>query len=91
VDESYTWSPTGRWIAVRHGDYRGGDKIYLINPDAPRQTVDVVLADQVGQQMMHPIWSPDGNTLIVFSVGYDSSQPYAVDIGTYLRGKGLQP
>ncbi len=91
VAEFYSWSPSGRWIAVRHGDYRGGDKIYLLNPDAPSQTVDVVSADRIGQQMMHPIWSPDGQTLIVFSVAYDASQPYSLDIGAYLRGKGLTP
>jgi Tol biopolymer transport system component len=45
----------------------------------------------VGQQMMAPIWSPDGNTLFVFSVAYGSSQPYALAIGAYLRSKGLQP
>jgi Tol biopolymer transport system component len=91
VDEFYGWSPSGRWIAVRHADYRGGDKIYLLNPDKPSQTVDVVSADRIGQQMMHPIWSPDGQTLIVFSVAYDASQPYSLDIGAYLRGKGLAP
>jgi hypothetical protein len=51
----------------------------------------VVVADRVGQQMMDPAWSPDGNTLIVFSVGYATSRPYAIDIGAYLRTKGMQP
>ena len=65
---------------MRHGDYRGGDKIYLINPSDPMQAVDVVLADKLGRQMTDPIWSPDGNTLIVFTVQYDASQPYQLDI-----------
>ncbi|HEX6543858.1 MAG TPA: hypothetical protein VF040_19035, partial [Ktedonobacterales bacterium] len=78
VDDHYTWAPSGHWIAVRHLGYQGGDKIYLLNPAHPAQTVDIVLADQVGQQMMNPIWSPDGKTLIVFSVGFNSSQPYAI-------------
>jgi Tol biopolymer transport system component len=91
VDSDYSWSPNGRWIAVRHLSYRGGDKIYLVNPDKPTQTVDVVLADQVGQQMMNPIWSPDGKQMIVFSVGFSTAQPYELDIGSYLASKGLQP
>jgi hypothetical protein len=91
VDQHYIWSPTGRWVVVRHGDYRGGDKIYLVNPADPTQTVDVVLADRGGQQMTDPIWSPDGKTLIVFTVQYGASQPYQLDIGTYLRSKGLEP
>jgi Tol biopolymer transport system component len=70
----FSWSPSGHWLAVRHIDYRGGDKIYLVNPQQSSQTVDVVLADQIGQQMMSPIWSPDGKTLIVFSVAYGVSQ-----------------
>ncbi len=90
VDDSYGWSPSGRWIAVRHVDYPG-DKIYLLNPAEPSQRVDVVLADRIGQQMMHPIWSPDGQTLIVFSEDFTTSQPYSLDIGAYLRGKGVQP
>jgi Tol biopolymer transport system component len=91
VDDTYAWSPSGHWIAARGGFDRGVDKIYLINVANPAQAVDVVLADRVGQQMMDPIWSPDSNTLIVFSVGYATAQPYALDIGAYLRSKGLQP
>ncbi len=91
VDYHYAWSPTGRWVAVRRAAYRGGDKIYLVNAADPARTVDVVLADHIQQQVMDPIWSPDGNTLIVFSVGYGTSQPYSLDIGAYLRSKGLQP
>jgi hypothetical protein len=33
------------------------------------------------------MWSPDGATLIVF--GWSDGQPYTVNIGAYLRGKGL--
>jgi hypothetical protein len=62
-----------------------------VDPADPLRTVDVVLADKVGVQMDDPIWSPDGQTLIVFSVGYDSAQPYSIDIGAYLRSKSLQP
>ena len=91
VDQNYTWSPSGHWLAVRQPGYSGGDHIYLINPDNPSQTVDVVLADLVGQQMTDPIWSPDGNTLIVSSVGVTDAYPYSLDIGGYLRSKGLQP
>lgn len=91
VDSGYTWSPSGHWIAVRHLSYQGGDKIYLVNPDTPTQTVDVVLAEQVGQQMMNPIWSPDGRQMIVFSVGFSTAQPYELNIGSYLASKGLQP
>jgi len=83
----YAWDPTGAWVAVRYANYRGGDKIYLINPHNPAQTVDVVHADLAGQQMMHPIWSPDGKTLIVF--GVNDSQPYAINIAAYLKSKGL--
>jgi len=91
IDYQFSWSPSGHWLAVRHIDYRGGDKIYLVNPAQPSQTVDVVLADQIGQQMMSPIWSPDGKTLIVFSVAYGVSEPYAIDVASYLHSKGLQP
>jgi hypothetical protein len=72
---------------VRYGNYRGGDKIYLVNAADPTQTVDVVLADRVGQQMTDPIWSPDGQTLIVF--GVNDNQPYALDVAGYLQSKGL--
>ncbi len=88
---TYAWSPSGKWVAVRHGDYRGGDKIYLVNAADPSQTVDVVVADKLGQQMTDPIWSPDGQQLIVFTVEIAAAHPYAIDIGAYLRSKGLQP
>lgn len=89
--DSYSWSPSGNWIALRHEDYNGGDKILLLNPSQPSQRIDVVLADDIGQQMMKPLWSPDGKTLIVFSVAYGASQPYSIDIARFLASKGLQP
>jgi RHS repeat-associated protein len=89
----YAWSPSGRWIAVRNSDYQSGDNIYLVAPDDPARTVDVVLAEKAGQQMTDPIWSSDGKTLIVFGVG--DQQPYTIDIASYLASylasKGLQP
>jgi WD40-like Beta Propeller Repeat len=85
----YAWSPSGRWLAVRYGDTRNGDKIAVINPDNPTQTLDVVKADLVDNSMFDPIWSPDGKTLIVF--GGFGPQPYAIDIASYLASKGLQP
>ncbi len=88
---TYAWSPSGKWVAVRHGDYRSGDKIYLVNVANPSQTVDVVVADKLGQQMTDPVWSPDGRQLIVFTVEYGAAHPYAIDIGASLRSKGLQP
>jgi Tol biopolymer transport system component len=91
VDRYYAWSPSGRWVAVRYGSYKGGDTIDLVDSTDPTRTVDVVLADNVGVQMEGPIWSPDGKTLIVFSVGYDTAQSYSIDVGAYLSGKGLQP
>ena len=81
-------SPSGRWLAVRYADYQGGDRIYLVNPDNPSQTIDVVRAELAQQQMSDPIWSPDGKTLIVF--GVNDQQPYAIDIASYLASKGLQ-
>lgn len=91
VDEYYAWSPSGTWVAVRHADYRSGDKIYLVNAADPSQTVDVVVAAKLGQQMMAPIWSPDGQQMIVFSVEYGAAHPFAIDIGAYLHSKDLQP
>lgn len=88
IDSSYVWSPTGTWVAVRNFDVRAPDRIYLVNPAAPSHTVTVVQTDQ---GMDEPIWSPDGQTMIVFSVGYDTSTPYELDIGAYLKSKGLQP
>lgn len=85
----YAWSPSGRWLVVRYTNYRGGDKVYLVNPDNPTQTLDVVQAELAQQQMTNPIWSPDGKTLIVF--GVNDEQPYAIDIASYLASKGLQP
>ncbi len=41
--------------------------------------------------MTDPLWSPDGKTLIVFTVGVGVSQPYAIDIASYLASKGLEP
>lgn len=88
---SYTWSPSGRWLAIRSNDYHGGDqsadKISLINANNPQQIVDVALVDLTEQWMADPIWSPDGKTLIVIS----ASQPYAIDIAGFLASKGLQP
>jgi hypothetical protein len=78
-------------VAVRYGNYVSGDKIYLLSPAHPSQTVDVVIASQVGQQMMAPIWSPDGKQMIVFTVGFGTSQPYELDVGAYLHSKGIQP
>jgi Tol biopolymer transport system component len=91
VDQYYAWSPSGRWIAARYPDHGVEDRIYLLNVDNPAETVDVVVADRIRQQMLDPIWSPDGNTLIVFTVGYGTAQPYSLDIGAYLHSKGLQP
>ena len=91
VDQYYCWSPSGHWLAVRNINYVSGDKIYLLNPSNPSQRVDVVVASDVGQQMMAPIWSPDGQQMIVFTVAYGSSQPYELNIGSYLRSKGFQP
>jgi Tol biopolymer transport system component len=85
----YAWSPSGRWLAVRYADYQGGDRIFLVNPDNPSQTLDVVRAELAQQQMSDPIWSPDGKTLIVF--GVNDQQPYAIDVASYLKSKGLQP
>ena len=85
---SYAWSPSGRWIALRHLDAQGNEKIYLVNADHPTQTADVVLTDKVGEQMTDPIWSPDGKTLIVF--GVNDNQPYAINIADYLHSKGLK-
>jgi Tol biopolymer transport system component len=63
----------------------------LINPDDPSQTVDVVQTKQVGRTY-DPIWSPDGKTLIIVGLlGGFGSQPYAIDIASYLASKGLQP
>lgn len=91
---SYSWSPSGRWLAVRINDYHGTDssrdRIALINADNPQQVVDVVQTYQMGDQlMMDPIWSPDGKTLIV--LGGRGPQPYTIDIASYLASKGLEP
>lgn len=92
TDSRYAWAPSGRWVATRQvSSNQGSDKIYLVNAHNPSQTVDVVLSDQIGQQMIDPLWSPDGKTLIVFTVGVGVSQPYAIDIASYLHSKGLQP
>ena len=88
VQDEYAWSPSGRWVAVRHVDPEAGDKIYLVNAADPSLTVDVTHAEDVGQ-MFDPVWSPDGQTLVVFSTL--DERPYAIDIGRYLASKGLQP
>jgi hypothetical protein len=88
------WSPSGHWlVANKRGSVAAGvnDKIILINPDDPSQTVDVVQTKQVGRTY-DPIWSPDGKTLIIVGLlGGFGSQPYAIDIASYLASKGLQP
>ncbi len=92
TDSRYAWAPSGQWIATRRvSSGQGGDKIYLVNAHDPSQTVDVVLADRINQQMIDPLWSPDGKSLIVFTVGVGTSQPYAIDIASYLKSKGLEP
>lgn len=88
-DDQYAWSPSGQWIAVRHGDYRSGDKIYLVNPSNPAQKVDIVLADLTHVQFDQPIWSPDGSKLMVFTVEYARDHAYVINIGQYLKSRGL--
>lgn len=84
----YAWSPSGTWVAVRHLDAQGTNHISLINPAAPSKTVTIVQADQA---ILGPVWSPDGQTMIVLSAGYDTATPYELNIGAYLKSKGLQP
>ncbi|HEU5438683.1 MAG TPA: hypothetical protein VFU88_05290 [Ktedonobacterales bacterium] len=88
TQDGYAWSPSGHWVAVRHVNPDHGDKIYLVNADDPSVTLDVTHAEDVGQ-MLDPVWSPDGQTLVVF--GVDDERPYAIDIASYLASKGLQP
>jgi Tol biopolymer transport system component len=86
--DGYAWSPSGHWVAVRIGGDQGNDHIALVNADNPAQTLDVTNERDVGQ-FLNPLWSPDGQTLILINT--DDDQPYAVDIGSYLASKGLQP
>ncbi|HEU5441718.1 MAG TPA: hypothetical protein VFU88_20715 [Ktedonobacterales bacterium] len=88
AEQGYAWSPSGRWVAVRIGIDYGNDHIALVNADDPSQTVDVTNEQDVGQ-FLGPTWSPDGSTLLVFGAG--DERPYAIDIGSYLASKGLQP
>lgn len=92
VHFGHTWSPSGRWVAVRYGaDARTAqsDNLYLVDADRPGTTVEVVATDAIHRQMTDALWSPDGKTLIVFDAG--STQPYALDVGTFLASEGLQP
>ena len=89
IDGYYAWAPSGRWAVVRYGNYQGGDRVYLVDAQHPAETVDVVHADRAGQPLAMPIWSPDDQTLIV--IGVADEQPYAIDIASYLHGKGLAP
>jgi hypothetical protein len=73
---------------VRLDNGPGTDHIALVNADDPSQIVDVTNERDVGQ-FLDPTWSPDGSTLLVF--GADDERPYAIDIGSYLASKGLQP
>jgi hypothetical protein len=84
----HAWSPSGRWVAVRLDD-AGGDRIALVNAANPAQTLNVTSPN--GDQYTDPIWSPDGQTLIVFSVAYANDEPYSIAIGDYLKSKGLEP
>ncbi|HEU5438684.1 MAG TPA: hypothetical protein VFU88_05295 [Ktedonobacterales bacterium] len=88
VQDGYAWSPSGHWVAVRLDNGQGNDHIALVNADDPSQIVDVTNERDVGQ-WLDPVWSPDGKTLILINT--DDDQPYAVDIGSYLASKGLQP
>jgi len=83
----YAWSPSGHWIAARVWS-PGDDKIALINADNPAQTVNVVSYSTAQWLTADPVWSPDGKTLIVFTVSED--QPYAINIADYLHSKGLE-
>jgi hypothetical protein len=83
----HAWSPSGHWVAVRMGD-AGGDRIALVNAANPAQTLNVTSPN--GDQYTDPIWSPDGQTLIVLSVAYANDEPYAIAIGAYLKSEGFQ-
>jgi dipeptidyl aminopeptidase/acylaminoacyl peptidase len=85
----HAWSPSGHWVAVRLND-AGGDRIALVNAANPAQTLNVTSPD-FPDGLTDPIWSPDGQTLIVFRVTYGAAQPYAIAIADYLKSKGLQP
>ena len=66
----------------------GVDKIVVINPDNPAQHYDIVDTHVTDQQFTDPMWSPDGQILIVFSV--NSSQPYKINIAQYLQSQGAK-
>ena len=83
------WSPSGRWLAANclTGSRFPQEWVYLVDTAHPAQATAIVKVQQHGRGMLFPMWSPDGATLIVF--GWSDGQPYTVNIGAYLRGKGL--
>lgn len=86
------WSPSRRWLAavcVGSSRYREENSVYLIDTAHPAKATAIVRVQQDGHGMLFPLWSPDGKTLIVF--GWADGQPYAINIGAYLRSKGLSP
>lgn len=84
------WSPSRRWLAALcEGNRFQPDTVYLISTAHPATATAIVRVQQDGHGMLFPLWSPDGKTLIVF--GWADGQPYAINIGAYLRSKGLTP
>jgi Tol biopolymer transport system component len=85
------WSPSRRWLAANcivDSQFRE-ESVFLISTAHQASATAIVRVQQDGHGMLFPMWSPDGQTLIVF--GWADGRPYAVDIGAYLRGKGLSP
>lgn len=79
------WRPRPPIALAPHGSFT----IELLNAADPSHAVEVVVTDEL-TYVTYPLWSPDGQTLVVLDVSSFPIVPYAIDVDRYLRSKGLE-
>jgi Tol biopolymer transport system component len=85
------WSPDGRTIAFI-SDRDGGDNLWLVNADG---TGERKITKEVDNALSSPVWSPDGQYLVVRRFGaYPTEENYLTNVPLWLYhvngGNGVQ-
>jgi len=85
------WSPDGRTVAFI-SDRDGGDNVWVVNADG---TGLRKITKEVDNTLSSPVWSPDGNYLVVRRFGpYPSQENYLTNVPLWMYhvngGNGVQ-